>query len=155
MLSVTLDTTVRFEMKLSWQLNAPEFSKIISHLNVWETCCVSALRDNTVVNPSALWHMGLRHGPGLRQLVASLSPPCRSGFNPNPAIYHNYGDWSDTGLAFSLSTLVFPCQYVSTNVPYSFIRHVCYMIFTVITSLVTHLTCSVVRGSAHYCCYVL
>jgi hypothetical protein len=52
------------------------------------------------LNPSALWHMGLCHGPGLRQLVASLSPSCRSGFNPSPAIYKNCGDWSDTGLAF-------------------------------------------------------
>jgi hypothetical protein len=56
--------------------------------------------------------------PWLRQLVARFSPR-RTGLDPRPVLERSVVDEVAVGQVFLRVLLIFPCQYHSTNAPYS------------------------------------
>jgi hypothetical protein len=67
--------------------------------------------------------------PWLVQLIAGITLHML-GFNPR-LISCVYGGQCGIGTGFPPSTEVFPHQYYSTNAPYSFIFHQCYITLAV------------------------
>ena len=80
-------------------------------------------------------------------LSATSFSPRRYGFD-HKSMYVIYGRQSGSGLGYSPSTSVFPCQYHSTNAPYQFI-HLPPMLYNVFLPVLQFSPVSIIPPMLH------